>query len=67
MNKHNKKIKEPFDPQKTPRPPQIIDPDSEQEKENPIENDAKSKQASTPEHRQHLLSDDADIDDETTV
>jgi len=74
MNKQNKKIKEPFDPEKTPKPPQIIDPNSKQKKENPIENkggaenaNESAKKASEPAHRQHLLSDDADIDDETTV
>lgn len=75
MTKQNKNIREPYDPEATPKPPQIIDPNSKEKKENPIENkssseDSKrsdSKKPAEPAHRQHLLSDDADIDDETTV
>lgn len=70
MKKQNKNIQEPYDPQKTPKPPQIIDPENAQKKENPIERkerDEASKTATASPNRQHLLSEDAEIDDETTV
>ena len=72
MKKQEKKIKEPYEPENTPKPPQIIDPDSGKKRENPIEDkerNAESPDNNTSSHagKSHLLSEDADIDDETTV
>lgn len=36
-SKEKKKIREPFEPHKTPEPPQIIEPNSKRERENPVE------------------------------
>lgn len=71
-NKHNKKIREPYEPGQTPKPPQIIEPNTERERENPVENknrpDARDeKKPQATESKPHLLSDEADIDDETTI
>ena len=73
MKKQEKKIKEPYEPQDTPKPPQIIEPNSGKKRENPIED--KEGQPASPDNSvsgktrgpQHLLSEEADIDDETTV
>ena len=37
MEKNRKKIKEPYEPEDTPQPPQIIEPNAESQRENPIE------------------------------
>ncbi len=73
MKKNDKKIREPYEPKDTPKPPQIIDPNIEQQRENPVEGDSRSK-GSRPTvdddkrtEKQHLLSDETDIDDETTI
>lgn len=72
MKNGKKKIKEPFEPKDTPKPPQIIEPDNGRKRENPVkeddrpENNAKTNSAGNSE-RQHLLADDAEIDDETTI
>ena len=71
-NKGNKKIREPYEPDQTPKPPQIIEPNSERERENPVENkdrpdERDDRKAGTTGAKPHLLSDDAEIDDETTI
>lgn len=70
--KANKKIKEPYEPNDTPKPPHIIDPNSRRERENPIEgsnrpDDREENRPKTSEGKAHLLSDESDIDDETTI
>lgn len=72
MNKENEKIKEPYKPEDTPKPPQIIEPDSGRKKENPVQDKSNSerspgKAGQKEDEKQHLLSDDTDINDETTV
>lgn len=72
MKKDRRNIKEPFEPEDTPKPPQIIEPDSGRKRENPVEGaDDKgrepAKKSAGKETRPHLLSDDADISDETTI
>lgn len=64
-----KKIREPFKPEDTPRPPQIIDPEVKSARKNP--GDDKKEKSSTGEKdkagKPELLSDQADINDETTI
>lgn len=72
MKKQNKNIREPYKPEDTPKPPQIIEPNSGRQRENPIENkgreeDSPANASGKQKEKQHLLSEDADIDDETTV
>ena len=72
MKKEKRKIKEPFAPEQTPSPPQIIEPNSRQQRENPVGEEEKPDQRKEEKGQQqptrhHLLSDDADIDDETTL
>lgn len=72
MKKGEKEIREPYAPENTPKPPQIIEPNSGRERENPVEEDerpnnkAADKEKSAAE-KKHLLADDAEIDDETTI
>ena len=70
MKDEKKKIKEPYEPEDTPKPPHIIDP-NERKRDNPIEENEGSEgrpAAKAPDGtRPHLLSEEADIDDETTV
>ena len=69
--KKNEKIKEPYQPENTPEPPQRIDPDIERQRENPVEGKRKpAKEADNREtdpEKSHLLNEGADINDETTV
>lgn len=62
-----KKIREPFKPEDTPNPPQIIDPEVRAGRKDP---DAEKKQKSSgpPDKtgKPGSLSDRAEIDDETT-
>jgi len=72
MKNDNKKIKEPFEPHGTPEPPQIKEPNSGSERENPVkEDDRKPRNADNAEKgkaaKQHLLADETDIDDDTTI
>ena len=71
MEKDREKIQEPFDPQDTPRPPQIIEPDSGRQRENPVKDEKReqhtSAKKSAQNEKQHLLADESDISDETTV
>lgn len=71
MKDDRKKIKEPFEPDDTPKPPQQVDPGTARKRENPDEG---KEQKQDPEKKpagetgkQHLLNDEADIDDETTI
>lgn len=68
MKKENK-IREPFKPEDTPRPPQIIDPEVKSARKNPGEE--KKEKSSTGDKdksgKSGLLSDQAEINDETTI
>lgn len=68
----DEKIREPYEPDDTPTPPQIIEPNSGRERENPVEGKDKSerKPGNRPQkqgEKEHLLSEDADLNDETTI
>jgi hypothetical protein len=67
--KKDKKIREPFKPEDTPRPPQIIDPVLKSARENSGEE--KKEKPSTGDRdnsgKSGLLSDQAEINDETTI
>ena len=69
MEKDKKKIREPYKPEETPKPPQIIDPDAREERKNPVEEKPgnREKKPGEKDAKQHLLADDADINDETTI
>lgn len=72
MKNDKKKIKEPYEPKDTPKPPQIIEPNSGRQRENPVKDDDRPESSaenkgSSHRERQHLLADDAEIDDETTI
>jgi hypothetical protein len=67
MKKERKaaKEKEPFKPQDTPKPPQALEPNNrKQPDDGDRENISKSN---APGSRKHLLNEEADIDDETTI
>jgi len=72
MKKKGEKIKEPYAPDDTPKPPQIIDPNTGRQRENPVEDKGRTK--SKPEskeakkgERAHLRSEESEIDDDTTI
>lgn len=70
--KKEKKIKEPYEPDDTPNPPQIIEPHPGIDGEKPVEDKDRTKrtldsETETPKGRNHLLADETDIDDETTI
>lgn len=70
MEKDRKKVREPYPPENTPRPPQIIDPEAreEQNKKRPDKPVNKgSEKKSKPDEKKGMLSDQADIHDETTI
>jgi hypothetical protein len=71
MKDDRRKIKEPFEPKDTPKPPQIIEPNSGRKRENPVQDQKRNKtepgNAAAEKEEQHLLGDDADISDETTI
>ena len=72
MKNDKKEIKEPYEPENTPQPPQIIEPNSGRERENPVKDDERPNNRTAGTERsgpakQHLLADDAEIDDETTI
>lgn len=68
MKKEKKNIREPYDPKRTPKPPQIIEPNRGAQRENPIEKKEDHEGSSAkPAQKNHLLSENADIDDETTI
>ena len=70
MKKDKKKIKEPFEPGNTPEPPQIKEPNSGRERENPIEEkgrpDNRTEENKTGGTRKaQVVADDSDTDDKT--
>jgi hypothetical protein len=50
MEKDSKKIKEPFKPEDTPKPPQIIDPEERDERQHPVKEKGKPG-AKQPENK----------------
>jgi hypothetical protein len=71
MKDERKKIKEPFEPEDTPKPPQQIDPNTGRQRENPVQDKRKpgdtQNKAAEQEGEPHLLDEETDIDDETTI
>jgi hypothetical protein len=77
MDNKKDKIEEPYSPDHTPNPPQIIDPNNRDEqpgnepvqaKKSPSQDvKAKNQKPGEPEKKEKLLSEDADISDETTI
>lgn len=72
MEKERKKIKEPYEPENTPRPPQNIEPELDQQRKNPVEEKGRTpggpdKKKDGRSEKSHLLNENADIDDETTI
>jgi hypothetical protein len=80
MDNKKDKIEEPYSPENTPNPPQIIDPNKREETpgNEPVQakdsrpaeakaNRKKNDQPGEPEKKEKLLSDDAQINDETTI
>lgn len=74
----NKKIKEPYPPEQTPTPPQVIDPSVRKERNEPAEplsakkrdegTNEKRKEPGTGESKEKLLGESpTEIDDETTI
>lgn len=70
------KIREPFPPEQTPNPPQIIDPSQKKERgepDKPIESpeserkDDRNPSQGEDRKEKKLLNEDADINDETTI
>jgi len=88
-NDEGHKSRDPYKPEETPKPPHVMEPNKEGEREAgrsggsaPASEDTRAQQkpdneAGTVDEekevntegrtRNHLLSDDADIDDETTI
>jgi hypothetical protein len=73
MEKNDKnKIREPFPPEETPNPPQIIDPNIRNERNEPNGPVDKKKQKPAPDNEQQQdsgkrLGDPTEITDETTI
>ena len=64
MNKEKKPVKEPFKPENTPKPPQKVHPDPDRKNSGDKEQPKNKATGSKPSH---LLNEQADIDDETTI
>jgi hypothetical protein len=62
-------VEEPYSPEDTPRPPQIIDPNAREEREHPIKDKGEgAEKAQKPKPaRSPALGDEPDIHDETTI
>jgi hypothetical protein len=71
MKKKDNKIEEPYRPEETPRPPQIIEPNAREERENPDKEKAGEKAAvekgESKKAKSPALGDEPDIHDETTI
>jgi hypothetical protein len=71
MENKDKKVKEPYSPEETPRPPQIIDPNARKDRENPIEEKTKKKTPAESRKsgtkKKPELGDEPEIHDETTI
>lgn len=73
MKNKDEKAKEPYEPEDTPTPPQVIEPNSKRSRENPVEEENRPdnrqnvQKDANKQERPHLLADEADIDDETTI
>jgi hypothetical protein len=68
--KNENRNEEPFKPERTPTPPQSMRPDERQNERTSAgkkqEDKSKSNQPSSKSN-EHLLNEDADIHDETTI
>ena len=64
---NGKKIREPFKPEDTPNPPQIIEPEARSERKKPDGEKKQDAAASKKGEKPGLLSERAEIDDETTI
>lgn len=69
-----KKIQEPFPPEQAPNPPQVIDPSPKKERnepdkpvENPEARENRGKASAEESSKNKLLSEDTEIDDDTTI
>ena len=70
MENENKKTPEPYTPEGTPRPPQVIDPANDRQPSSPVEEEKrkeKQKIETPKKEKPHLLGDDTQISDETTI
>ena len=70
MEKSKSKIREPYRPEDTPKPPQIIDPDEGRHNKKPVKDkpdQRNTKPEARSEKRAPLLGDPTEIDDETTI
>jgi hypothetical protein len=76
MKDEKKNIKEPYAPESTPNPPQIIDPSRQNEqgerdqplKTQPTNHDGEHKNNNKPAPKKKLLGEsEIEIDDETTI
>jgi hypothetical protein len=67
-NNNKNKIKEPFPAENTPAPPQIIDPNLRNERnEQPAPVEGNKKPGNEPADSGKRLGDPLEIDDETTI
>ncbi|HEX8039303.1 MAG TPA: hypothetical protein VF490_09125 [Chryseosolibacter sp.] len=70
MEKKKKGNREPYRPEDTPQPPQQMDPGGRAKDRTERQNSPDKRAGETTDPapgKHHLLSDQADIDDETTV
>lgn len=74
MDNKKSKIEEPYTPDNTPTPPQIIDPNKQNEEQElqskrTADGDSgrKNQRPVASEKKEKLLNEDADINDETTI
>lgn len=72
MKANKNKIKEPYPPDKTPFPPQIIDPkkQNEEDQDVPVENQKQPENAAGQNQstaKSKKLGDETEIEDETTI
>jgi hypothetical protein len=71
---NNKKMNEPFDPQRTPEPPQVKDPGMREEnrkkqdvKRPDPKNEGRPEAPAEGESKPKMLGDETEITDETTI
>jgi hypothetical protein len=68
MKDKRKEVREPYPPENTPRPPQTVDPNRKNKKDVPAEAAPSEKRNDSAKMKKpHLLDEEADIDDETTI
>lgn len=69
MEEDNKKIQEPFNPEKAPGSPKGIDPENEKKKRAPGSDEEKPGGPANSQQKEnpHLLNEETEINDETTI